>query len=215
MKKAALWLADMVGEGEIFTKDDLRDAFPGVSQIDRRVRDLRDHGWVISTRSEDPELELDEQRLVTIGGRVWDAEYKSPIKREVATPKQRYDALEASDYRCLTCGIAAGDPFLDDPLTVAKLTAVGSHELGWVAACQRCSKGGAKPTSADAFTQAYSILSSAEKRTLGAWSSAGRREPTPLDRAWDLFKRLSGDEQPQALHLMRAEIGSRRGRHSA
>ena len=36
-----------VGVGEKFTKLGLMDAVPNVSQADRRMRDLREIGWVI------------------------------------------------------------------------------------------------------------------------------------------------------------------------
>ena len=45
MRRAALWLVEVVGEGNSFTKSQLREAFPEVAQIDRRMRDLRDFGW--------------------------------------------------------------------------------------------------------------------------------------------------------------------------
>lgn len=41
MVRAALWLLDEIGEGNSFTKEQVREAFPGVSQADRRIRDLR------------------------------------------------------------------------------------------------------------------------------------------------------------------------------
>lgn len=215
MKKAALWLADMVGEGEVFTKDELREAFPGVSQIDRRVRDLRDHGWVISTRSEDLDLELDEQRLVRIGGHVWVAGYKSPVKANGPTPKQRQEALAISNHRCTACGATAGEPFFDEVLTVARLTVAGSSDRGWVACCQRCRKGEFMTSSEAEFLAGYSLLTSSEKRVFAEWIHADVRESTPLDRAWDQFRRLSAEERPGALHIVEAEVHGRRGRYSA
>lgn len=215
MKKAALWLADMVGEGEVFTKDELREAFPGVSQIDRRVRDLRDHGWIISTRSEDIELELDEQRLVHIGGNVWGAEYKSPVKVIGPSPKQRQEALRSSNHRCLACGATAGEPFFDEILTVAKLTVAGSPGGGWIACCQRCKKGDFLPSSKAEFLADYSLLTSSEKRVFAEWMHADVRESTPLDRSWDQFRRLSAEERPDALNTVEAEVQGRRGRYSA
>ncbi len=47
--RVALWLASEVGEGGTFRKQQLRDAMPGVEQIDRRMRDLRPAGWEILT----------------------------------------------------------------------------------------------------------------------------------------------------------------------
>lgn len=208
MKKAALWLAEMVGEGGVFTKDELRKDFPGVSQIDRRVRDLRDHGWIMHTRAEDLDLELDEQRLVHIGGHVWAAGYKSPVKAVGPNPTQKQEALESSNHRCLSCGATAGEPFFDDVLTTAKLTVVGSPHSGWIASCQRCKMGGSVPSSSVEFVSAFSALSSSEKRTFANWMRSGLRESTPLDRAWDKFRRLSAAERPDAFYVVRTQIGS-------
>src|SRR5262245_39376762 len=88
-KRAALWLASEVGEGGVFTKGQLRDAFPGVTQIDRRVRDLRREGWIINTRREDVMLELDEQRLVHIGGHVWSDAYQRTAGRGLSASERQ------------------------------------------------------------------------------------------------------------------------------
>jgi hypothetical protein len=47
MIRTALWLVSEIGEGNSFTKEQHRAAFSGIAQADRRLRDLRDHGWVI------------------------------------------------------------------------------------------------------------------------------------------------------------------------
>ena len=72
MVRGALWLLQVVGEGNTFTKNQLRDAFPGVSQVDRRIRDLRDYGWVVYSSTEDASLLREDQRFVKAGVPVWD-----------------------------------------------------------------------------------------------------------------------------------------------
>ncbi|MFC5155611.1 hypothetical protein [Streptomyces amakusaensis] len=69
--RTALWLATEVGEGSVYTKAQLREAFPDVAQIDRRVRELRGHGWVIATNRDDPGLRSHEARFVRAGDPVW------------------------------------------------------------------------------------------------------------------------------------------------
>src|SRR5687768_11563496 len=71
MIRIALWLISEIGIGNRFTKEALRQAFPGVAQSDRRLRDLRKYGWVIHTNTEDASLKTDEQRLVAVGKPVW------------------------------------------------------------------------------------------------------------------------------------------------
>lgn len=202
MKKAALWLAAMVGEGEIFTKDELRDALPGVSQIDRRVRDLRDHGWIIHTRSEDLDLELNEQRLVHIGAHVWSPEYRLPTKNSAPTSKQRREVLESSNHRCVACGATAGEPYFDDILSTAKLTVTGSQDHGWIAVCQQCKRGGSLPTSLAEFQLEYSALTESERDLFAKWTRIGSRESTPLDRVWDKYRHLGQDARSEAQYVI-------------
>jgi len=70
MVRTALWLISEVGIGNSFTKEKHRAAFSGITQADRRLRDLRAYGWVIHTRSEDLTLNVDEQRFVAVGSPV-------------------------------------------------------------------------------------------------------------------------------------------------
>src|SRR4051812_31923095 len=119
--RAALWLVDVVGVGNSFKKADLREAFPGVEQVDRRMRDLRDDGWVIATNREDRSLELDELRFVSMGGRVWEAGYRRSAAPTV-TAKLRSAVFAADQHTCVVCGVIGGDAFPDDPLRTARLT---------------------------------------------------------------------------------------------
>lgn len=65
---AAQWLKANVPVGTIFHWNDLKQAFPHLSQIDRRGRELRTkYGWGISTYLNDPSLAQDEARLDKIG----------------------------------------------------------------------------------------------------------------------------------------------------
>lgn len=87
MVRGALWLAREIGEGHIFTKEQVRRTFPGISQIDRRIRDLRDYGWVIHTSSDDARLRIDEQRLVKIGVPVWDSKARRAAAPRASRPR--------------------------------------------------------------------------------------------------------------------------------
>ncbi len=69
--RVGLWLVTEVRVGNTFTKAQLRDAFPGVEQVDRRMRDLRQHGWKIDTNKEDASLTPNELRFVQAGDEVW------------------------------------------------------------------------------------------------------------------------------------------------
>ncbi|WP_031075318.1 hypothetical protein [Streptomyces sp. NRRL WC-3742] len=84
MVRAALWLVDVVGEGNVFTRAQLRDAFPDVTQIERRVRDLRDAGWVIENSRTQVSLQPNEQLFVQAGDAVWDPAVRAARQRQRA-----------------------------------------------------------------------------------------------------------------------------------
>src|SRR5688500_10774854 len=95
MIRSGLWLVTVVGEGNIFTKQELRDAFPGVSQVDRRVRDLRKYGWKIYANTEDAQLHTEEQRFVAQGVPVWDQQARRKADAAAAvTAVDRQEVLE-------------------------------------------------------------------------------------------------------------------------
>ncbi|MFE6467953.1 hypothetical protein ACFVGP_10670 [Streptomyces rochei] len=112
--RAAAWLAEL-GENKVFTKRDLREAFPDIAQIDRRVRDLRDYGWVINTSREDPDLDQNQQRFVKRGIAVWD-----PKQRRSRTNGQRVPEAPAAKH--------------DLAARIAELSAVErTRLLAWIA----------------------------------------------------------------------------------
>src|SRR3954471_10820587 len=102
--RAALWLMDAVGVGNSFTKAELRAAFPGVEQIDRRLRDLREDGWVIATYREDRSLDSDELRFVSMGGPVWERSYRRSGSPPVSA-KMRSEVFAADQHTCVVCGV--------------------------------------------------------------------------------------------------------------
>ena len=119
--RVALWLHTEIKPGGSFTKQQLREAFPRVEQVDRRMRGLRPEGWVITTYREDRSLAVDELRLVAEGGPVWEENYRSREQLSV-TDRQRQAVFAADNYSCIYCGIGPGEAYADDPLRTAKLT---------------------------------------------------------------------------------------------
>src|SRR5262245_19015026 len=121
MIRTALWLISEVGVGNSFTKEQHRAAFSGVAQADRRLRDLRDYGWVIHTSAEDATLHPDEQRLVKVGSPVWKREGRKKDSKDAVTAKMRRAVFADSDYQCAVCGIAGGESYPDAPHMTAIL----------------------------------------------------------------------------------------------
>ncbi|MFF4829397.1 hypothetical protein ACFY20_42140 [Streptomyces sp. NPDC001312] len=203
MIRAALWLVQEIGEGNTFTKGQIREAFPGISQADRRIRDLRDYGWVILHNTEDATLTAEDHRFVKAGVPVWD-----PAARRAAAPqkpvsaKDKKAALARDNYMCTVCGISGGEPYMDDSNQTAVLSvtrrptvlADGREDILPVTECKRCRAGsGGSPARADEVLGDIQALDAAERRRLARWIERGRRGSTPLDRVWNAYRRLPAD----------------------
>lgn len=210
-KRVALWLVSEVGEGGVFTKQLMRAALSSSDkqeqdeQIDRRMRDLRDEGWVISTRREDAGLNLNELRLVTVGGYVWEQGYRSK-RAGTPTAKERQTTLAADDYRCRICGVGAGEPYPEDPLRAATLS-ISRTPGGLVTCCARCLNGEPAQIDYTDLLRRAECLSDSELGELRSWIRAGQRQADALTKIWSAYGRL-----PQAQRSsFEAEIASLTG----
>ena len=126
MVRGGLWLLQEVGVGNVFTKGDIRAAFPDASQADRRIRDLRDYGWVLHTRADDASLQLEQTRLVSVGTEVWDPRARRASNPNKGISSKARDAIMArDDYMCTVCGITGGEAYPDDSMQTAVLTVKG------------------------------------------------------------------------------------------
>lgn len=207
MVRGALWLIQVIGEGQTFTKGQLRDAFPGISQVDRRLRDLRDYGWVILTNTEDATLMAEDHRFIKPGVPVWD-----PAARRAADPqkavsgKEKRAVMARDDYICTVCGIAGGEPYSDDTNQTAVLYVTrretvlpgGRESILLVTECKRCRAGSdSAPARADETFTDIKALDPADRRRLARWIERGRRGSTPLERAWNSYRRLPADARDE------------------
>lgn len=208
MVRSALWLVQVVGEGNSFTKNELRDAFPGVSQIDRRVRDLRDFGWVIHTSSDDASLLREDQRFVRAGVAVWNPKLRrEAATRSSLTAKERQAILARDDFMCTSCGISGGESYPDSRSQSAVLAITtrrsidpsGRELTEYFTECSRCRAAGPSiAPSADEFLGLANSLGEADRRRLLNWIGRGRKGATDLDRAWNSYLRLSADSKSAA-----------------
>jgi hypothetical protein len=164
---AAAWLKEKIGVGGIFTKEELRAAFPGVTQIDRRVRDLRKCGWVIDTRREDRSLSRAEMRVVKIGN-------TSRPEGEVS-PAVRRKALLAAAYSCVLCGAAGGTAYPDAQHIQVALQVVdpgGGREL--IVCCGRCRADAKSIASIDNSAVTSASVAVATNLSPADWAAACR-----------------------------------------
>lgn len=199
MIRGALWLLQEIGEGNSFTKEQIRDAFPGVSQADRRIRDLRDYEWVILTSSEDAALLAEDQRFVRAGVPVWDSAARRAAAPRAISNKDRLLAMERDDFMCTVCGISGGEPYIDDSNQTAVLSVTrretvmpgGRRAVLLVTECKRCRAGSTSVISdATKVLTDLQSLESGDQRRLLRWMERGQRGSTPLERVWNAYRRL-------------------------
>lgn len=207
MVRGALWLVQVIGEGNTYTKAQLRDAFPGVSQADRRIRDLRDYGWVLRTNSEDATLTAEDQRFVKAGVPVWDpAARRAAAPQKTVSSKEKQAIMARDHYMCTVCGISGGEEYIDDSNQTAVLAVTrrettlpgGREETLLVTECKRCRAGSeGLPAQADEALAAIKALDPGDQRRVMRWIERGRRGSTPLDRAWNTYRRLPADARDE------------------
>lgn len=197
MIRTALWLISEIGVGNSFTKEQHREAFSGVTQADRRIRDLRDYGWVIHTSVEDVTLNPDEQRFVAAGSPVWQRGVRKTAATNILTAKMRRAAFAENDYQCVLCGIAGGESYPDAPhmtavLAITRRTVTGPEgqvQTMFVPECKRC-RSGATSESIDVpqLLDRIDSLEPADRATFVHWCERGRRGP--IDQVWASFLHL-------------------------
>jgi hypothetical protein len=203
MKRAALWLVQVVGEGNLFTKNQLRDAFPEVSQIDRRMRDLRDFEWKIDTNREDLTLNQHQQRFAHQGEAVWEPGKATKKGAATLTATQRRELLTRDGHMCRSCGIGAGQVFEGSheaaQLDVARREVTkpgGSTEIQLVIECNRCRIGG-RGLRADAGQVMARIgrLPVYERSILAQWVQKDERTFSEMESVWAAYRALPADSR--------------------
>ncbi|MFI6400500.1 HNH endonuclease [Rhodococcus coprophilus] len=208
MVRGALWLVQVVGEGNVFTKDDLRKAFPGVSQVDRRIRDLRDYGWSIFTNTQDASLTPEDQRFVSAGVPVWNADARRAAAKKTVTAKERQFVMERDGFQCTICGIAGGEVHLDAANQVAVLAVAQRSVRGedgetremLVTLCKRCSSGDSEQGgSVGEVLGEFRGLDEVDRARFSRWAVKSQRGQTPLDRVWTAFRRLPAEARAEVV----------------
>ncbi|MFF2044333.1 hypothetical protein ACFVVX_28330 [Kitasatospora sp. NPDC058170] len=205
MKRTALWLVQEVGEGSLFTKAQLREAFPGTAQIDRRMRDLRDFEWQIDTNREDLSLGANEQRFVKMGEPVWEPGKGTRKAGTTLTAPQRRELLTRDSHMCRSCGITPGQAYsgtyeaaqLDVARRKVKL-ASGAIEVQPVIECNRCRVGGLGLSAdlGDVLTR-LGHLPEFERGILAGWVQQDARAFSELEQLWAAYRTLPADARAQ------------------
>jgi 5-methylcytosine-specific restriction endonuclease McrA len=216
--RVAAYIAS-IGEGNRFRKLDLFEAVSGVSQADRRMRDLRTMGWKIDNYKVNPNLSPDEYLVRVIGVRIDQGEKAPAGRKSISGPKRRR-ILERDGHACQVCGTAAGAEFTDAPgrsamLSIGHIIPVargGSDEDDNLRAeCQRCNDESRDvsidpPTAGQVFTEAVNVGGIREKRILWQWMQAGRRVPDAKERVFNSWARLPHAHRLQVMGDLGAQV---------
>jgi hypothetical protein len=201
MKRVALWLVQVVGVGNTFTKNQLRDTFQGVSQVDRRMRDLRDFEWKIDTNREDDELEADQHRFVAQGIPVWEPGKGTRKTGGTISAAQRHEALMRDGHMCRSCGVGPGESYVGTDVTsqldVARRAvklANGRTATQLVIECNRCRIGN-RSLVADLGEVLRRIerLPALEKKIFSAWVDQDARAFSELEAIWAEYRTLPAE----------------------
>ncbi|MEW2575024.1 hypothetical protein [Streptomyces syringium] len=213
--RAALWLESEVKEGNIFTKAQLRKAFPDDAQIDRRVRELRDYGWQIDTNRDDPELKQEEQRYSRKGAEVWiPGQAKVAKAKDSLTGPQRDKVFLGDNFLCRTCGTGPGESYGDGGLKLSKLDVArrevrlpdGTVEVQLVTECNRCHVGsGGRDTDLGELLRVVEGLTPLERKVFAGWIEADRRTPSVLEKLWGVFRTLPEESRTAVMRAVTAE----------
>lgn len=210
MKRTALWLVQVIGEGNAFTKSQLRDAFPDVAQIDRRMRDLRDFGWKINTSREDISLDANEQRFIERGVPVWEPGKATRSGPAVVTASQRREILARDGHKCRSCGIGPGELYpgteSSSQLDIARrpVRAAGGTQVQLVTECNRCRVGSRELVAdlEDVLTRGAK-LPMIEKRMLAGWIEQDARTFSAVEQLWADYRTLPADARESVRAALR------------
>ncbi|GAB3159888.1 HNH endonuclease [Microbispora hainanensis] len=212
--RVALWLLEVIGEGNTFTKEQLHDAFPGITTIDRRLRELREDGWVIDSDRTLSHLGASEMLLTRAGEPIWEPG-RVQLRRfkRFSAPQLRQKVLERDSYSCVHCGLSSVEGPTEAPVNVVlelahvvPLAAGGSDDLDNLitlcANCHRLLSSGVQLPDVDSVWHLVQGLSPQDQARLLAWIAMDRKPPTQAEKAWSLYRRLRPEQRTSVAHRL-------------
>lgn len=223
-RKMAAWLAFHLNIGDTFTMPQVRealgsDAVPNSQEhLNRRLRKLREDGWVLTTNQHDMSLANGIYRLDEKG---WHPSQGQRPRTESISKNMERAVFQRDGSRCVICGVGRGEPYPGQPGTVASIT-VGHRQA-------RAHKGSAKdmdnletqcamhnetvreeflPESVDSVLEDLSRLRRREElEKLETWLTQRYRSRDRLDQVHDQIRALSPSERKSVLEEVRKRLG--------
>lgn len=186
-EKLRRYLRDRIGK--VVSHTELQQASGGAAEWARRLRELRDEGWLIKSHNDRSDLKPGEYILEAIVQQERPYAFARPISKRV-----RAQVLERNGYTCQMCGAAAGDSDDLNPGRIVRLhighirdrSHGGTDELTNLRAlCSTCNQG------------AKNIVQ--EPPSLIWLLAQNRRASTADQRAvLEWLKKKLGDDEPSA-----------------
>lgn len=223
--RIAAWLASNKGIGDLFTTDELREALGSGGErntkehFQRRIRELRSkrYGWELPSAKYEHGLPQGSYRVDLVG---WHpALGPKPSAETTVSAATRRRVLERDYGRCFFCGIAAKEPYPDDPLRSAVMTVghVVPAELGGSgtdsnlrAECSRCNESSRSSTLPPESLESVEIdvrqLTQTERKQFLEWAASGRRERSRVDAAFDRYRHLTPGDQADLVARLRSSV---------
>ncbi len=205
------WIKTL-GVGRTFTMLEAREVFPGVNQIDRRMRELRECGWKIKTNRQDKNLRPGQYRCDEFG------DYN---RQPGLSDRVRQAIIKRDHGQCQVCGILAGQSYPDMPQREAimevghrKSKAQGgsaTDPANLQAECDRCN-GGARNTTGhlvdvNQVEQEIENLGRKDKEKLLGWMQDGRRPMERLERLFAEYRALAPEVRDDITKALAVELG--------
>lgn len=223
-RKLAAWLAFNLRAGDTFSMPELRDAIGtdavpnNQEHLNRRLRRLREDGWVLTSNSSDKSL---GPGLYRIDQKGWYPGLGERPKQDNISKAMEQAVFKRDGRRCVICGVASSEPYIGKPDSHAVIT-VGHRQA-------RAHKGSAKdidnletqcalhnepvreeilPESLDEVLLDLKRLKKEELEKLETWLDQGYRSRDRLDQIHDRARALSPRERNELV----VEVWKRLGR---
>jgi 5-methylcytosine-specific restriction endonuclease McrA len=216
-KRVAHYLATEVGEGNVFSFQDVRRAIPNIEQLGRRMRELREVGWRILSYKDTTQLQPDELLLHGVGERIWEPGYRWPSRRLSAATRRK--VFERDGQRCMVCGIDLGAEYPDRLGVVARPTVGhwvpkergGTDDLSNLRAeCHLCNESSRDltdaPVDVDLLKRRIRELTRGDKQLLASWMLGGRRTFTKPEQLWAEYNQLSQPDRDDVREALSASL---------
>lgn len=202
---AYLWFN--VEVGGVFTLAEVRTEIDVVNQTqtDRRLRELREQGWVIEGYKDSKGMKSNSYILKKKGNRIWAGEKN---QRDAISNKLRRQVFARDNNTCVVCGISAGEPYIDALDEKARMTIghrVPNQRLGNATLenlqteCSRCNEPIRNllkdPETFEDLLGDINRLDLKSIAELSQWIHEGRRTPRLIDIIYSRYRYLSPHEK--------------------